>query len=77
MIGIIVFLIIAIIILSIVKSQLQGNEKVQKILNTIRIFAGVGILLSILLACVVQIGPEKWAYRFSSEKFRTEFCEAV
>jgi regulator of protease activity HflC (stomatin/prohibitin superfamily) len=57
MIGIIVFLIIAIIILSIVKSQLQGNEKVQKILNTIRIFAGVGILLSILLSCVVQIGP--------------------
>ncbi|MBK9225958.1 MAG: prohibitin family protein [Ignavibacteria bacterium] len=57
MIGIIVFLIIAIIILSIVKSQLQGNEKVQKILNTGRILAGVGILLSILLACVVQIGP--------------------
>jgi len=57
MIGIIIFLIIAIIILSIVKSQLQGNEKVQKILNTGRILAGVGILLSILLACVVQIGP--------------------
>ena len=57
MIGIIIFLIIAIIILSIVKIQLQGNEKVQKILNTGRILAGVGILLSILLACVVQIGP--------------------
>ena len=57
MIRIIIFLIIAIIILSIVKSQLQGNEKVQKILNTGRILAGVGILLSILLACVVQIGP--------------------
>jgi regulator of protease activity HflC (stomatin/prohibitin superfamily) len=57
MIGTIIFFIIAIIIISIVKSQLHGNEKLQKILNTVRTLAGVAILLAILLACVVQIGP--------------------
>ena len=57
MISFIIFLIVAIIVLSIVRGQLQNNLNLQKIINTLRLAAGVGILFAILFASIVQIGP--------------------
>ncbi len=57
MIAFIIFLIIAIIILSTVKGQLQTNPNLQKLINTLRVAAGIGILLAIIFASIVQIGP--------------------
>ena len=57
MISFIIFLILAIIILSIIRGQMQNNLTVQKILGSIRIAAAVGILLAVLFASIVQIGP--------------------
>lgn len=57
MISFIVFLILAIIILSIIKGQTQNNLSLQKILNIARIAAGVGILVSLFFSFIKQIGP--------------------
>lgn len=57
MLAFIVFLIITIVVLSIVKGQLQSNINLQKIINILRIAAGVGILAAILFASIIQIGP--------------------
>ena len=57
MISFIIFLIVAIIVLSIVRGQLQSNLNLQKIINTLRLAAGVGILFAVLFASIVQIGP--------------------
>ena len=57
MISFIVFLILAIIILSIIKGQTQHNLTLQKILNNVRIAAGVGILVAVFFSFVKQIGP--------------------
>lgn len=57
MVSFIVFLILAIIVLSIVRGQMQSNLNLQKILGTMRIAAGVGILFAVLFASIVQIGP--------------------
>ena len=57
MISFIIFLIVAIIVLSIVRGQLQSNLNLQKIINTLRLAAGIGILFAVLFASIVQIGP--------------------
>lgn len=57
MISFIVFLILAIIILSIIKGQTQNNLTLQKILNNVRIAAGVGILVAMFFSFIQQIGP--------------------
>lgn len=57
MISFIVFLILAIIILSIIKGQTQNNLTLQKILNNVRIAAGVGILVALFFSFIQQIGP--------------------
>ena len=57
MISFIVFLILVIIVLSIIKGQTQHNLSLQKILNNVRIAAGVGILVAALFSFIKQIGP--------------------
>ncbi|MDQ3019631.1 MAG: prohibitin family protein [Bacteroidota bacterium] len=57
MVAFIIFLVVAIIVLSILREQMKDNLQLQKIVNTLRIVAGFGILLSILFASIVQIGP--------------------
>ena len=57
MTGIIIFLIIAIIVLTVVKGQLKANLQLEKVTDMLRIVAGVGILLTVLFASIVQIGP--------------------
>jgi regulator of protease activity HflC (stomatin/prohibitin superfamily) len=57
MIGIIIFLIIALVILTVVRSQVHNTPNVLKTMNIMRIVTGVGILLALMLACVTQIGP--------------------
>lgn len=57
MTGIIIFLIAAIFVLTVVRSQLKNNLQFEKIVDTLRIAAGVGILLTVLFASIVQIGP--------------------
>jgi regulator of protease activity HflC (stomatin/prohibitin superfamily) len=57
MTGLIIFLIAAIIVLTVMRGQLKANLQLEKILGSLRIVAGVGILLAILFASVKQIGP--------------------
>lgn len=57
MTGFIIFLIIAIIVLTVMRGQLKSNLQLEKIVNLLRIVAGIGILLTILFASIVQIGP--------------------
>ncbi|MBK8551182.1 MAG: prohibitin family protein [Ignavibacteria bacterium] len=57
MVGFIIFLIVAIILISIMRGQMKENFQLMKLLNTLRIAAGVGILFAILFASIVQVGP--------------------
>ncbi len=57
MLGLVIFLIIAIIVFSIARGQLQSNLNLLKIVNMLRIAAIVGILFAVLFASIVQIGP--------------------
>jgi len=57
MITFIIFLVIAIIVLSIVRGQLQNNLNLMKIVNILRVAAVAGILFTVLFASIVQIGP--------------------
>ena len=57
MTGLIIFLIIVIVILTVIRGQLKDNLKLEKIVSILRVVAGIGILFAALLACVVQIGP--------------------
>jgi regulator of protease activity HflC (stomatin/prohibitin superfamily) len=57
MIGLIIFLVIAIVVLTLIRGQQKGNLQFEKIVNTLRIVAAVGILLAVLFASIVQIGP--------------------
>lgn len=57
MTGIIIFLIIAIIVLTVVKGQLKANLQLEKVTDMLRVIAGIGILLTVLFASIVQIGP--------------------
>ncbi|MBK8383360.1 MAG: prohibitin family protein [Ignavibacteria bacterium] len=57
MTGIIIFLIIAIIVLTVIKGQLKANLQLEKVTDMLRVVAGVGILLTVLFASIVQIGP--------------------
>jgi len=63
MIAFIIFLVVAIIVLSIIRNQLKSNLQfknnlqIEKLLGILRIVAGIGILLAVLFASVVQIGP--------------------
>ncbi len=57
MTGIIIFLIIAIIVLTVIKGQLKANLQLEKVTDMLRVIAGIGILLTVLFASIVQIGP--------------------
>ncbi|MFZ1323312.1 MAG: prohibitin family protein [Ignavibacteria bacterium] len=57
MISFIIFLVVLIVLISVLKGQFKENLQVEKILNTLRVAVGVGILLAILFASIVQIGP--------------------
>lgn len=57
MLALIIFLVITIIILSLIRSQFQNNLTVHKAINSVRIACGIGIILAILFASIVQIGP--------------------
>ncbi|MDZ4710713.1 MAG: prohibitin family protein [bacterium] len=57
MITFIIFLVITIIVLSIIRGQLQNNLNLYKITGIARIAAGIGIIFAILFASIVQIGP--------------------
>lgn len=57
MIGIIVFFVVAILILTIVKKQFKENQQAEKIVDLLRIAAGVGILFTILFKSIVQVDP--------------------
>jgi len=57
MIGIVVFFIVAILILTIVKKQFKENQQAEKIVDLLRIAAGVGILFTILFKSIVQVDP--------------------
>ena len=57
MTGFIIFLVIAIIVLTVMRGQLKSNLQLEKIINILRLVAGIGILITILFASIVQIGP--------------------
>ncbi|MEO8445972.1 MAG: prohibitin family protein [bacterium] len=57
MITFIIFLVITIIVLSIIRGQIQNNLSLHKIIGMARIAAGIGIIFAILFASIVQIGP--------------------
>jgi len=57
MISFIIFLVVIIILMTVLKGQFKDNIHFDKILNTVRLAAGIGILLAVLFASVVQIGP--------------------
>lgn len=57
MIAFIIFLIVAIIVFSVIRGQVKDNLRFEKIIDILRIAAGIGILLSVLFASIVQIGP--------------------
>ena len=57
MIGIIVFFVVAILILTIVKKQFKENQQAEKIVDLLRVAAGVGILFTILFKSIVQVDP--------------------
>lgn len=57
MVAFIIFLIVAIVLITIMRGQMKDNFQMVKILNLLRIVAGVGILLAVLFASIVQIGP--------------------
>ena len=57
MVAFIIFLIVAIILISIMRGQMKDNFQMVKILNLLRIAAVAGILLAVLFASIIQIGP--------------------
>ena len=57
MIGLIIFLVIVIIIITSLRKSMANNPPVLKALNALRVLALVGILLSAVFSAVVQIGP--------------------
>jgi len=57
MIGIIIFFIVAILVLTIVKKQFKENQQAEKIVDLLRIAAGIGILFTILFKSIVQVEP--------------------
>ncbi|HQY20602.1 MAG TPA: SPFH domain-containing protein [Ignavibacteria bacterium] len=57
MISFLIFLIVLIVLITVLKGQFKENLQVEKILNTLRVAVGVGILLAILFASIIQIGP--------------------
>lgn len=57
MIGIIVFFVVAILVLTIVKKQFKENQQAEKIVDLLRVAAGVGILVAILFKSIVQVDP--------------------
>jgi regulator of protease activity HflC (stomatin/prohibitin superfamily) len=57
MIGMIIFFIILIVVLTVLKNQTKDNLKAVKAIGFLRIVAYIGILFSVLYGCIVQIGP--------------------
>ena len=57
MIGLFIFFVILIVVLSAMKNKVRDNLKAIKAIGILRILAYVGILVSILMSCLVQIGP--------------------
>lgn len=57
MFGLVIFFIILVIIFSIVKKQIKENPRAVRTINLLRIISYFGIAVSIILSCLVQIGP--------------------
>jgi regulator of protease activity HflC (stomatin/prohibitin superfamily) len=57
MFGFIIFLVVVILVLSVIKKQFQDNKQAEKIVDLLRIAAGVGILFAILFKSIVQVDP--------------------
>lgn len=57
MVAFIIFLVVAIVLITIMRGQMKDNFQMVKILNLLRIAAVAGILLAVLFASIVQIGP--------------------
>jgi regulator of protease activity HflC (stomatin/prohibitin superfamily) len=57
MYGLVIFFIILVIVFSVIKKQVRDNPKVEKGVSFLRIVAYLGIGISIILSCLVQIGP--------------------
>ena len=57
MIAFIIFLVVMILVLSIIRNQVKDNEKLFNTFGTVRVFAGVGILVAVAVASIAQVGP--------------------
>ena len=57
MITLIIFFIIVLIVLFLVRKNLQDNKNAEKIIGLLRVLALIGIVVAILFASIVQIGP--------------------
>jgi regulator of protease activity HflC (stomatin/prohibitin superfamily) len=57
MIGMIIFFIILIVVLTVLKNQTKENIRAGKIIGLLRIVAYIGIVFSVLFSSIVQIGP--------------------
>ena len=57
MYGLVIFFIIIIAVLTIIKKQVKGNVKAEKGINFLRVVAYVAVVVSVILSCLVQVGP--------------------
>ena len=57
MYGLVIFFIIIIAVLTIIKKQVKGNLKAEKGINFLRVVAYVAVVVSVILSCLVQVGP--------------------
>ena len=57
MITLIIFFIIVLIVLFLVRKNLQDNKNAEKVIGIMRILALMGIVVAILFSSIVQIGP--------------------
>jgi regulator of protease activity HflC (stomatin/prohibitin superfamily) len=57
MITLIIFFIIVLIVLFLVRKNLQDNKNAEKVIGLLRVLALIGIVVAILFASIVQIGP--------------------
>jgi len=57
MITLIIFFIIVLIVLFLVRKNLQDNKNAEKVIGLVRILALIGIVVAVLFASIVQIGP--------------------
>ncbi len=57
MIGLVIFLIIVIVIVSALKKGSAANPGISKILGIVRSISGIGIVVALVFSCIAQVGP--------------------